>query len=59
VGSELAEAALLELEPEAERARRLVERRGPGPRTARYLAAKGFGEDALEAALGQGFATDP
>lgn len=59
VTSGLAEAALLELEPEAGRARRLVERRGVGPRTARYLAAKGFGEDALEAALGHGFANDP
>jgi regulatory protein len=59
VTSELAEAALLELEPEAERARRLVERRGLGPRTARYLAAKGFDEDAVEAALDRGFAKDP
>jgi SOS response regulatory protein OraA/RecX len=53
--TELVEAALVELEPEAERARRIVERRGSGPRTARYLAGKGFCEDALEAA----FATDP
>ena len=59
VASDLAEAAVLELEPEAERARRLVERRGVGPRTARYLAAKGFGEGALEAAVGHGFANDP
>lgn len=59
VAADLVEAALLELEPEAERARRLVEHRGVGPRTARYLAAKGFGEDALEAALGRDFASDP
>jgi regulatory protein len=59
VESELAEAALLELDPETERARLVVERRGSGPRTARYLAAKGFGEDAVEAALGRGFANDP
>jgi SOS response regulatory protein OraA/RecX len=59
VASELAEAALLELEPEAERARGLVERRGPGPRTARYLTAKGFGEDAIEAAVDTSVATDP
>jgi regulatory protein len=59
IGSELAEAAVLELEPEAERARLVVERRGPGARTARYLAAKGFAEDAVEAALGRGFANDP
>lgn len=55
VPPELVEAALVELEPEADRARRIVERRGSGARTARYLAGKGFCEDALEAA----FATDP
>ena len=27
--------------------------------TARYLAARGFGEEALEAALGKDFAPDP
>ena len=39
---EMIEASLESLEPEAERARRLVERRGPGMKTARYLASKGF-----------------
>lgn len=43
--------AVAGLEPELERARRLVERRGAGPRTARYLAARGFGEETVEAAL--------
>jgi regulatory protein len=52
VPAALAEAAVQELEPEADRARRIVERRGTGPRTARYLAGKGFGEEAVEAALG-------
>jgi SOS response regulatory protein OraA/RecX len=52
---ELVEAALGELEPEAERAHRIVDRRGSGPKTARYLAGKGFGEDAVEIA----FAPDP
>jgi SOS response regulatory protein OraA/RecX len=47
--------ALTTLEPEAGRARPLIERRGPGPRTARYLAGRGFGEEAVEAALGAGF----
>ena len=47
--------ALPGLEPEAERARRLIERHGTGPRTARYLAGRGFGEEALEAALGAAF----
>jgi SOS response regulatory protein OraA/RecX len=51
----LPEDAVGELEPETERARPLIERRGPGPRTARYLAARGFGEEAVEAALGPGF----
>jgi len=51
----LPEEAVRELEPETERARPLIERRGPGPRTARYLAARGFGEETVEAALGAGF----
>jgi SOS response regulatory protein OraA/RecX len=59
VAGEIVQASLEELEPERERARRIVERRGSGPRTARYLASKGFGEDILEAALGADFAIDP
>jgi SOS response regulatory protein OraA/RecX len=59
VEAELAEAALGGLEPELERARRLVERRGSGLRTARYLASKGFGGEALELASGPDFANDP
>lgn len=55
VVAELAEAALAELEPEVDRARRLLERRGQGVKTARYLATKGFGEEALELASGPGF----
>jgi SOS response regulatory protein OraA/RecX len=55
----LIQQALEGLEGEWERARRLVERRGPGARTARYLASKGFGEGALEAAAGGDFAPDP
>jgi regulatory protein len=47
--------AVAELEPEPGRARPLIERRGAGPRTARYLASRGFGEEAVEAALGGGF----
>jgi SOS response regulatory protein OraA/RecX len=59
VAGELVDAALGGLEAESLRARRLVEARGPGVKTARYLAAKGFGEDALEAALGADFANSP
>jgi SOS response regulatory protein OraA/RecX len=47
-----------ELEPEAARAGPLIERRGPGPRAARYLASRGFGEEAVEAALGAAFGQD-
>jgi SOS response regulatory protein OraA/RecX len=59
VDPDLIRQALAGLDAEVERARRLVERRGQGPRTARYLAAKGFGEEAVEAALGRDFAPDP
>jgi regulatory protein len=59
VAPDVIEAALESLESEAERACRLVERRGPGPGTARYLASKGFGEEALETAAGANFAPDP
>ena len=44
------EAALADLEPERERAARIVSRRGGGAATARYLARRGFGDDAVEAA---------
>ena len=40
-------AALAGLEPEAERAAAVVSRRGYGAKTARYLASRGFGEDAV------------
>ena len=59
VPPEVIEQALEILQAEAERARRLVERRGPGAKTARYLASKGFGEEALEAAAGADFAPEP
>jgi SOS response regulatory protein OraA/RecX len=59
VDPELIWQALEGLEGEGERARRLVERRGPGAKTARYLASKGFGEGALEGAAGGDFAPDP
>jgi SOS response regulatory protein OraA/RecX len=59
IAPEAVELALEGLDSETKRARRLVERRGPGARTARYLAAKGFGEEALGAAAGVDFAPDP
>jgi SOS response regulatory protein OraA/RecX len=48
VPAELVEQALGSLEPELVRAQRIVERRGAGPRTARYLAGKGFAPGTLE-----------
>jgi hypothetical protein len=46
-------AALARLEPERQRARRLVEQRGGGARTARWLAQRGFDAGAVEDALGR------
>lgn len=46
------EEALAGIEPERARAERLVARRGEGLATARFLARRGFGEDAVEAAAG-------
>jgi SOS response regulatory protein OraA/RecX len=53
VAPELVEGALAELEPEAARAERIVASRGRSPATARFLARKGFGEDAVESAAGE------
>jgi regulatory protein len=44
--------ALGRLEPERDRARALAGRRGPGLATARWLAARGFDEASIEAAVG-------
>jgi len=49
--AEAIESAFAALEPEVERARALVARLGSGPKTARRLAAKGFCDESLEAAL--------
>ncbi len=48
VADELVAAAIAALEPELERARRVVVAHGSVPRTLRRLAAKGFGEDVLD-----------
>jgi regulatory protein len=53
VGAELAEEVLAGLEPEAERAERIVASRGKSVATARFLARKGFGEDVVESAAGE------
>jgi SOS response regulatory protein OraA/RecX len=45
------EVALASLEPERERAERVIARRGGGAATARLLARRGFDEDVVEAAV--------
>ena len=53
VATNVVKAALAGLEPEAARAERIVASRGRSPATARFLARKGFGEDAVESAAGE------
>lgn len=48
IDSELVAAAIDALEPERDRARRIVAGRGRSAKTARYLTSRGFGPDALE-----------
>jgi regulatory protein len=52
VAAEAVAAAIESLVPESERAAALVERLGRTPKTGARLARKGFGQDALETALG-------
>lgn len=51
VPAEVLDEALAGLGSEEERARAIVARRGASPRTARYLAGKGFSPDAIAAAV--------
>jgi regulatory protein len=51
VDGEAVEDALATLDPEVDRALMVVDRRGPGPKTMRYLRSKGFSEDAVAAAV--------
>ena len=44
---------LASLTPERERAEAIVARRGAGPKTARYLAGKGFSHDVAETFIAQ------
>ena len=48
VAADVVELAIGALDDERERAARIAERRGRGVKTARYLASRGFGEEALE-----------
>jgi hypothetical protein len=53
VEAQTVEAALAAVEPERERAAVLAARRGGGARAARWLAARGFGEEALETVIAE------
>jgi regulatory protein len=59
VADDVAARAISALPPESERARRVVAARGGGVRTARELARRGFGEAAVEEALGRVVAEGP
>jgi regulatory protein len=50
VEAELIEEVLAELEPERERAGRIIARHGSGSKTARLLASRGFEHDVVELA---------
>jgi regulatory protein len=52
VAPEAVAGAIGALQPEAERAAAAVERLGRSAKTGAHLARKGFGQDALESALG-------
>jgi SOS response regulatory protein OraA/RecX len=54
VTRELLERAVEGLEPESERARRLVAYRGATAKTARWLASRGFASESVEAAIAKG-----
>jgi regulatory protein len=49
IADEIVRSALAELEPERCRAERIVGTRGTGVRTARWLAARGFSDETVEA----------
>ena len=59
VPGETAAKAVAALPPERQRARLVVAAQGTGLRTARELARRGFGEDAVEEALGEVVADAP
>lgn len=59
VAGETASKAVAALPPERQRARLVVAARGAGLRTAAELARRGFGEDAVEEALGEAVADGP
>ena len=54
LSAEVIELSIAALAPERDRAARIAERRGRSVKTARYLAARGFGEDALDVVVAAG-----
>jgi regulatory protein len=58
IAPDLVDAAVAGLEPEHVRALRIVAERGGGPRSARYLARKGFSEESIESACQEPVAED-
>jgi SOS response regulatory protein OraA/RecX len=53
VSRELAEGVVSALEPETERARQLMARRGATAKTARWLTSRGFAPDSVQAAIAE------
>jgi regulatory protein len=51
ITGELVSQAVASLDPEAERARAIVARRGPSAKTARLLASRGFAAETVEAVI--------
>jgi SOS response regulatory protein OraA/RecX len=51
IDDDLVDAALTAVDSERARAERVVARRGGGPRTARYLAGKGFSPDVVNVVI--------
>lgn len=51
IDGDLIDDALTTVDGERERAERVVARRGGGPKTARYLAGKGFSPDVVNAVI--------
>ena len=56
IAPEAVQAAIASLEPEPVRVSRICSRRGTGPKTARYLARKGFSDDAIETSCAEAVA---
>jgi regulatory protein len=58
VDAELADVALGAVEPELDRARRIVHARGPSPKTARYLRGRGYSYETVSAVVASAEASE-